>query len=329
MTERIAIETLTLNEISDLSTGIVPDALLCWEGKPQQLMNYDFAIKEINKLIAQIGETINETWAIEVIDVFEQDIDSLIINVYRQQGYKDDYDRWRKQFISTKELSARYGKRGDARCAVLAKFLNMMKHDVEQKQRIPVENAEAIKMPSRYQKAVSELESIKTENLTSTNFKAIRHKARNVIDIYGDDEFQSRFEGMVKFRVHDHKSDLEKQKIIMGAIDSAIHFFRVKDESSTKQGEESKQTRQMETSRLKNASTEFNYKIWFYILLYLWLSTLNFGVPYMLRSMNWKYIIGIELAIVISVIVFYIRNVPGWVQFLIATVLAIAAIFFT
>lgn len=71
------------------------------------------------------------------------------------------------------------------------------------------------------------------------------------------------------------------------------------------------------------------YKLPFYTVLFLMLSLLTFGVPYMLKSMNWKYIIGIELAIIASILIFYFKNIPAWVQFLVATVLAILAIFFT
>lgn len=85
---------------------------------------------------------------------------------------------------------------------------------------------------------------------------------------------------------------------------------------------------QTEIDKLRNAPTGFNYKIWFYFILFVLLSLLTFGVPYMLESMNWKYIIGIELAIIASTLIFYFKNVPGWVQFLVATVLAILAIFF-
>lgn len=90
-----------------------------------------------------------------------------------------------------------------------------------------------------------------------------------------------------------------------------------------------KDTYQKEIDNLRNAPRGFNYKIWFHVVRFLLLSVLTFGVPYLLESMNWKYIIGIELAIIFSVLMFYFRNVPGWVQFLVATVLAILAIFFT
>jgi hypothetical protein len=86
-------------------------------------------------------------------------------------------------------------------------------------------------MPNRYDNAVSQLESIKSANSTNTNLKQLRHHARNVIEIYGDQEFRNRFDGMVKFRIHDARPDHERKEIVIRAIDNAIHFFKIKSQS--------------------------------------------------------------------------------------------------
>lgn len=151
-------------------------------------------------------------------------------------------------------------------------------------------------MGNSYTKAITHLESLKSNG--SDNFKQLRHKAMNIVDLYGDDEFRSRFGPMVKLRNYDNRSDSEKRQVLMRAIDNAIHFFKIKEEYySAVNGSD--------TTGYNPARAKGFTKVIFCILtmLILWLSFVIYNQP----GIDW-HVSGLQYTLIVIVIALFVFN---------------------
>jgi len=84
-------------------------------------------------------------------------------------------------------------------------------------------------MPNKYDNAIKELESIITPFDEMIGYKPMRNKAKNIIEIYGEEEYKHRFNTMVTFnQIGDIRSDQEKHRLVSLAIENAIHYYRNK-----------------------------------------------------------------------------------------------------
>jgi hypothetical protein len=80
---------------------------------------------------------------------------------------------------------------------------------------------------NRFDKAVSELEAVKSSFDVMQGYKPMRSNAKNIVNIYGDDDYKQRFHQMVTFnRMADARSEEEKHRLVLSAIDSAIHYYK-------------------------------------------------------------------------------------------------------
>ncbi len=86
-------------------------------------------------------------------------------------------------------------------------------------------------MPNKYDRAVQRLQAIKSPYNPLEGYEPLREKAKNVVEIYGGEEYKKRFNTMVTFN---HKGDIrgdeEKHRLVTVAIDNAIHFYENKSE---------------------------------------------------------------------------------------------------
>lgn len=104
-------------------------------------MNYDASIAEIDRIINYLAETINENWREDVLPVIEQDIQSVIGNIYKAND-SGSYARWLDQFFSVKREIK--GWTTDGKFSELATFLKMIRRDLEQRKRLAAQKGEDV-----------------------------------------------------------------------------------------------------------------------------------------------------------------------------------------
>src|SRR5579859_4129481 len=84
-------------------------------------------------------------------------------------------------------------------------------------------------MPNKYDRAITELQAIIAPYDITVGYKPMRNKAKNIVEIYGGQEYKKRFDSMVTFnRISDIRSEEEKHKVVLQAIDNAIHYYKNK-----------------------------------------------------------------------------------------------------
>jgi hypothetical protein len=84
-------------------------------------------------------------------------------------------------------------------------------------------------MSNKYDRAINELQAIIAHYDIKIGFRLIRNKAKNIVEIYGGQEYKKRFDSMVTFnRIGDIRSDEEKYKVVLQSIDNAIHYYKNK-----------------------------------------------------------------------------------------------------
>jgi hypothetical protein len=269
--------------------GLIPDGLLYWE-KTRVPMNYAFAIKEFEALNGEIDEVRRDDLTLLV-----QDSASSLIQ---------KFDILLKNFYPTVD-------------------------DFGNTQFTPSLNGIAINNYSTDQVISDKTKLNRLQGLIENILVDLRLKETLANEKVKDNKLRSDFQLATAQNRESRAVLAEKVEELNAVNNTKQHEIDVVTNHYQNRIDAIKDKYQTEIDKLRNAPTGFNYKIGFYLILFALLSLLTFGVPYMLESMNWKYIIGIELAIIASILIFYFKNVPGWVQFLVATVLAILAIFFT
>ena len=68
-------------------------------------------------------------------------------------------------------------------------------------------------------------------------------------------------------------------------------------------------------------------RLYFYILVFVFGTYLNFSIPFLLSNFNWVPFVCIEVALLVTTIVTFKKHVPEYVQFIINFIMALVAIF--